>query len=316
MDGVNTMDKKLVSYVDAMYGASEVIDTEKPDHLVAPMTGSVPFIDVMAIVNPDFDVSKVVYMPASSRIENIGDIIKTWYYNFLSDAIDFPNHFPKIMGIDEVVSGNSLVHCFKHIDRATNKKRSELRQDLVERLHTPSHPVSASALRDADMLTRNQYAPELSEMKKRILNRVYESNRELAKKNSKEFVEIVKGALESKIVYSSMGIEDSKNEGKRNSAYRDLRELGRVNPISVESILTMDKPDLCPIRFEELEKKKDRNYVAFSPKVKDFLVTPQYVDFLRDIARYIGKNPDEVSPVNMAAILDSSKYLNGYANKQ
>jgi len=65
---------KLASYVDAMKQASELIRGENPDFVVSPMNGSVPFIDSMAIVDSDFDPSKVVYMPASSRIVNVNYI--------------------------------------------------------------------------------------------------------------------------------------------------------------------------------------------------------------------------------------------------
>ena len=65
----------LKSYIDAMSESAEIIKKEDPDYLVVPMSGSVPFIDAMAIIDRDFDPSKALYMPASSKIEDVGKII-------------------------------------------------------------------------------------------------------------------------------------------------------------------------------------------------------------------------------------------------
>jgi len=120
--------KQLTSYADAMGKASDIIRGENPDFLVSPMLGSVPFIDAMAIVDEDFDASRVVYMPASSRIDKVNNVIKGWYGNFLDDTVDFPYEMPKVMGIDEVVSGASVIRCLKSIDSAVKKKKAKIRK--------------------------------------------------------------------------------------------------------------------------------------------------------------------------------------------
>src|SRR3989338_9557832 len=105
--------KQIISYIDAMIKASEIIKRENPDYLIAPLMGSVPFVDVMNIVSNDFDNSRVFYLPSSSRIHNVNEVIRSWYFNFLKDKTIFPEFFPKIMGIDEVVSGHSVIRGFK-----------------------------------------------------------------------------------------------------------------------------------------------------------------------------------------------------------
>ena len=89
--------EQIMSYIDAMKEASSLITRENPDYLVVPMLGSIPFIDAMAIVDRDFDPTNVIYMPASSRINNISHVIKEWYGNFLEDVVNSPNHFPTIL---------------------------------------------------------------------------------------------------------------------------------------------------------------------------------------------------------------------------
>ena len=84
MDGIK--ERRLASYVDAMKEASEIIRKRNPDYLVAPMAGAIPFIDAMAVVDDDFDTSRVVYMPASSRIEDVSNVIVDWYHNFLNST--------------------------------------------------------------------------------------------------------------------------------------------------------------------------------------------------------------------------------------
>src|SRR3989344_2942523 len=105
--------RRLTSYVDSMREASSVITRENPDFVVAPMSGSIPFIDAMAIVDRDFDPSKVVYMPASSRIADVSRVIKDWYGNFLGTVVESPKEFRAFLGIDEVVSGSFVVRCRK-----------------------------------------------------------------------------------------------------------------------------------------------------------------------------------------------------------
>ncbi len=303
------MTKRLVSYIDAMAKAAMIINGEAPDYLVAPMLGSVPFIDSMAIVDRDFDPSKVVYMPASSRILDVSGVIKRWYSAFLNHVVDCPDDFPKILGIDEVVSGASVMRCFKSIDASVESKRKSLRQSLLERVHSLDVTVADNALREADMLTDNSQTYDFSRMRERVNSGAYKLDKALAREDTKVLVDCVKGALEGKMVYRTIGIEDSKKEGARNSEYDWVKEGGRVIPVGVESIITMDQPSLVPPRFEMLKNPRGRGYIQFSPRIVDFVVTPEYINFLRDLAKFVGRNPEEVSPVNMSRILHSSDYL-------
>ena len=298
----------LESYVDAMRDASSVISQINPDYLVAPMLGSIPFIDAMAIVDSDFDFSKVIYMPASSRIKDIKNVIKNWYYNFLKDVVDSPFYFPRVLGIDEVVSGLSVTRCFRSIDLASSRLSREIKQILVEKLHSNDLEESLQALRDGDILTENQYSDRFSLIRERLIKGTYREHRDLAKQDTALFLEAITSWLDSKLKYKTVGIEDSKID-KRQKEYEKIKGQGRIIPIGIQTILTMDNPDFSPARLERLNGNGKTSYVQFSPVVQDFKITKQYVDFLSSLASYVGKDLSKVSPVNMGAILDSSKYL-------
>jgi len=300
----------LKSFVDAMQESADIVRQEDPDYLVAPMMGSVPLVDVMAVVSNDFDPSRVVYMPASSRIDDVSRVIRKWYSNFLNavvgDVLDAP---PKIMGIDEVVSGNSVLRCFKPIDLATESYRKDARQNFLEDLC--KDPQTAGAvLRKLDMATNNEYFERLRKIKSRIEESFYLGN-PIESRNDRKFLgETMKTYLENILNYKTIGVEDSKKKGDRNLTYEMAKKEGRVFPVNVETILTMDKPSYCSAQFRRLANPRGKpNYVLFSPEVDSFEVSGDYVRFLADLARYVGKSASQVAPVNMSAILDSSKYL-------
>ncbi|MCA9485993.1 MAG: hypothetical protein KC506_04065 [Nanoarchaeota archaeon] len=302
--------RQLTSYVDAMKEASAIITRENPDIVVAPMSGSIPLVDAMNIVDRDFDPSKVVYMPASSRINDVSKVMRDWYSGLLDDVVHSPQAFPAILGIDEVVSGNSVIRCQKPIDVASNKKRRSIRQDIVERLHNIDKSISLGAVREVDLLSDNKYALELSAIRGRITNGVYSSNWEKAKADSQKITDIVRDSLESELVYRTIGIEDSKlSDDERHNGYKVTREEGRVIPVPVERIISMDDPNFSTADFERIESPHKAGYVSYGPVVTGFSITPQYLEFLGAVARHVGVDPKNVSPVNMQSILDSSKYL-------
>lgn len=299
----------LQSYADAMIHAADCINSVRPDFVVAPMLGSVPFIDAMTIVSKDFDPTKVVYMPASSKIEGVNEVIFRWYSNFLNEVVASPREFPRVIGIDEVVSGGSVVRCLKNIDRAIERKRQDICQRLVSSAHAKDVSVSLDALNTLDLLTENVHAVDFATMRQRITEGTYAQDPALARRDSAFFVRLAKETLTHKLAYRTIGIEDSKGIGKRAPIYEELKQKGRVNPVRVQSIITMDDPRYCPVQFEEAHPSQSEGYNRFSPRVKEFKVTPEYVNFLRSLASYVGKDPEQVYPVNMGPILASSRFL-------
>lgn len=301
------MNKILESYIEGITQAGNIIKQENPDYLIAPMCGSIPFIDALNLVDDDFDSSMVVYMPASSKIDNVNQVIQRWYYNFLNKNVDPNYNFPKIMGIDEVVSGQSVIRCFKSIDVATQRKRNDIKESLIRRLQSKDTNESTNVLDEIDILTDNVYSSELTEFRENILNRIYKNDKLKTKEDLKFVTNILRDCLSDKLVYKSIGIEDSKRENRVNK-YENLKKEGRIIPISIKSIITMDKPEYCPAQFYPTERSNE-NFLKFSPIVKEIIITQKYMEFLTNIAKVVGKNPIDIRPVNMNSIIESSKYL-------
>ena len=97
--------KHIEDFVKGMITLSEKLHQFEPDHIIAPMIGAVPFVDVLCIVDEEFENDKVEYVPASNKIKNVKRVLRTWFDNFLED-----NYHPgeiKIASLDEVISGSS-----------------------------------------------------------------------------------------------------------------------------------------------------------------------------------------------------------------
>ncbi len=306
------MEKNLLSYIEAMYESSSIITKENPDFLIVPMTGSVPFIDVMAIIDSNFDYSKAVYMPASSRIENINPVISNWYYNFLDENIKEHYQYPKVLGIDEVVSGNSVIRCFKNVDSGCKRKKEEITKDICAKLTSSNQLESLSALKEVEIITNGEYMIDLGIVGNKIRNGGYGANMEGARDDLKYIRKLFRTTLNEKLMYKTIGIEDAKlSDDKRNASYKKAKAEGRIKPVDIKSITTMDNPQLSSINFKKLKNPaKQNSYVVYSPEVENIIVRPEYLEFLQAVAKYVGKDPLKVGPVNFGAIYEtSSKYL-------
>ncbi len=118
---------ELESFVHAITQINHFIDQEKPDIILAPMMGAVPLVDALNALNPHFENNKVYYVPASSSLQSLNNILPGAVKNVLEEAV--PAEFPgrlKIFSIDEVVSGASAV-------RLRNKVNLGLRRFARER---------------------------------------------------------------------------------------------------------------------------------------------------------------------------------------
>lgn len=104
--------------------ASDILKSNNPDYIFAPLSGSVPFIDMFYILDRHFDLGKVEYPPNSSRFKDREGIISKWYGNFLNK--NYHVKPIKIFCIDEVVSGSSAIKGYDEFQKALYnfKKRS------------------------------------------------------------------------------------------------------------------------------------------------------------------------------------------------
>lgn len=138
-------DKELDSFVNGMIKAKNIIYEIKPDMLLAPMMGSVPLFDCLNAIDCGFDNSKVYYVPASSSIDHVKDIISKTVCNILEDQkpdLDaLVNGGYKVLGIDEVVSGGSATKVMKGVksgfmryaNKIAGKETFELRNKLYNK---------------------------------------------------------------------------------------------------------------------------------------------------------------------------------------
>jgi len=105
----------IEDFVKSLSKANDVITNENPDIIIAPMFGSIPFIDVMNIINSDFPNDKVRYVPASNKVYRLRNVIRAVFKNLIEDETPEGGYF---LSIDEVVSGNSLCRVHKQFNAA------------------------------------------------------------------------------------------------------------------------------------------------------------------------------------------------------
>lgn len=99
--------EELESFMDAMKHLSDVLRSEKPNFIFAPIVGSVPLIDVLSVMDRHFPLENVEYPPNSSRFLKREQMMQDWYTNFLKAK--YQGEPLSITCIDEIISGSSAV---------------------------------------------------------------------------------------------------------------------------------------------------------------------------------------------------------------
>ncbi|MFH1972580.1 MAG: hypothetical protein ABIJ18_03835 [archaeon] len=105
----------IEDFVRALERANQIIEDQKPDCIIAPMFGSVPFIDVMNVINDNFPNEKVQYVPASNKVHRLREVLRSVFENVINNVAP---HGGSFLSIDEVISGNSLKRVYKQFDAA------------------------------------------------------------------------------------------------------------------------------------------------------------------------------------------------------
>src|SRR3989344_9668874 len=257
----NSMDPKnqktLESFVMKFEEVAKIIRNKDHDCIIAPMFGAVPFIDILNIIDEEFQNNKVEYIPASNKVYRIREVLREAFQGIIGAYT--PNG-GSLISLDEVVSGNSLQRIYKQFEAArinyANKKTTE-----TYGIHTDFTLEQVRAFRDS----------------------------------------IIKS-----IRYNSIGIIDPKmNRMKRemNPAYKELVDNGIVVPIKTEGIVTMDNIEFFPAKYKVA--KDDQDKILYLPVVDTFNISSTYIDFLKNVAEILGKNPEEVTVRNIGKIRDS-----------
>lgn len=115
--------------------------------------------------------------------------------------------------------------------------------------------------------------------------------------------------LEKKISYEIVGIGEQPQNGKRNKGILSLIKNKKAYVIEVKKIITSDNILLNPIRLK-IEKETQNGRFIFKPEIEKFEYTDEYINLLRDIANYFGRDPEKIEIKNTLKIKESiEKYL-------
>ena len=266
-------DSELKSFVDGMINVDNLIKKLPYDHIIAPLLGAVPFIDVLAIINPNMNLNSVEYSPETSKFENLGELMGDWYFNFITQN-HLENEEFKLLAIDEVVSGTSAIRGHKFFNKSLEKiAKKELSSFYKEFEINPNEdtPIGGNFIKD--------YKERFKELKE-------------------------------KVTLITIGIEDKKGRDMReqNNKYNKLKEKNLIIPVEVERIIPMDNPAYSPVQLK-FSHRNGHDRPFYYPEIESFNVTPEYIDFLCDIAKYMGFNPDSVNPINQNKIKNFVNYL-------
>ena len=255
--------ENLEDFIRGMGEASQVIVDENPDVLIVPMVGSVPFIDVMNIIDDDFPNYKVEYVPASGSIEYLKQVLNQSFDSILEEYSNLSAEYkePKdqketyILSIDEVISGNSMIRGVKAFNGAKSRHATQ-----------------------------------------RALEHLGMQRRDFA--NSEE-LKNYRNELEEKIKFKSIGIEQTHGENKKHPNYLSLREEGIIIPVKVNSIVTMDRHDMMPVKYKVSGSPSNVAYKAELEKIEQ---TKEYIELLQEVANYVGKGEQSINIRNITRI--------------
>lgn len=112
--------------------ASDILRSRKPDYVFAPLLGSVPLVDLLAITDRHFNLDNVEYPPNSSRFLDREGIMQGWYGNFLST--NYHGEDMKIVCVDEVISGSSAVKGYQEFQKALFEFARKSGQDAKKKV--------------------------------------------------------------------------------------------------------------------------------------------------------------------------------------
>jgi hypothetical protein len=103
------------SFMKSMKKMSDILRSKKPDYIFAPITGSIPLIDVLSIIDRHFPTENVEYPPNSSRFLSREEIMEKWLSRFVKNK--YSGNKMSIVCIDEVISGSSATKGFQEFSK-------------------------------------------------------------------------------------------------------------------------------------------------------------------------------------------------------
>lgn len=115
--------------------------------------------------------------------------------------------------------------------------------------------------------------------------------------------------LKQKFPLRVFGLRDMRNPNRKMSwEYLKRVEDGEIFEIPVKKIITMDDPDYESVRFAHPVSKGWQASEGFFPRIEEVTRTRVYENFLKDVARYMGADPDRINLERSRLISDCEKY--------
>ena len=128
--------KTMENFAQGIIDVNSKIHELNPDVLLYPIRGAIPIVDLLRIVDPSISGMNHEYVPASSTIENVDGILHDWFLNYLREQ-HVLGEKQSFLGIDEVVSGQSVFRVARQLRRAIGDYANEknvLFQDILEEI--------------------------------------------------------------------------------------------------------------------------------------------------------------------------------------
>jgi len=124
----------------------------------------------------------------------------------------------------------------------------------------------------------------------------------------KELVELEARDLRANFPLKVLGVKEMRGLGNRMApTYQQRVKDGEVIEFPIERIITMDEKDFETIEFESPPSTGFTQ--GYMPRVKSAPIKAKYMALLRDIARYVGADPERiVLPSRTRIASDCDKY--------
>jgi hypothetical protein len=124
--------EEFESFMKSMKKVSDILHSKSPDYIFAPLIGSVPLIDILAIIDRHFPLDSVEYPPNSSRFLDREEIMNSWLSNFINT--NYHGEKMSIVCIDEVISGSSALKGYNEFAKALYSLKEKSGNSLEKRI--------------------------------------------------------------------------------------------------------------------------------------------------------------------------------------
>ena len=150
---------------------------------------------------------------------------------------------------------------------------------------------------------------------KRVMNAWNKASREIARSNlgnshkQRDYVEAEAKKLRGLFPLFVFGIREVRKDGKTvmNREYLNGVKGGQILEFPTKRIITMDDLDYQTVRFDHPRTSGFKGQCYF-PKVKEIVLSREYLSLLKSVAKMVGVDPESVEPHRARVESDCEKY--------